>query len=227
MNILYVEDEKYLARAVAQVLRKENYQVDLAHDGQAGLDLALAGLYDIIILDIMLPILDGISVLKRLREAGVSSPIILLTARGEIDERIAGLDDGADDYLTKPFHSAELLAHIRALARRRGQLFTDDTITFGDIELNYTGLELRGSDHSFHLTLKETQLLELLMINQGQTIPTARIIEKLWGWDSPVEDSNVQVQVAFVRKKLALLSQQVRIRTIRGVGYVLELNQES
>ncbi|MDR1422795.1 MAG: response regulator transcription factor [Coriobacteriales bacterium] len=225
MKLLYVEDHKDLARALAQVLRKNNYSVDLAFDGENGLLSALSDAYDLIVLDIMLPKMDGISVLKRLREDGIQTPVILLTARGDPTEIVRGLDAGADDYLAKPFRADELLARLRALGRRRGQFAPDNTLSFGDIELNYNTLDLSGTDQTFHLTLKESQLLELLLRNRGQAIPSTTIIEKLWGWDSKAEDSHVQVQVAFVRRKLALLSKQVRIKTIRGVGYLLALEE--
>jgi len=224
MKILYVEDEKYMALAVAQVLKKNNYCVDLAHDGESGLDLALSGLYDIVILDIMLPKMDGISVLRQMRKQGVETPVILLTAKGETEDKVTGLDSGADDYLAKPFQMEELLARLRALGRRRGRLIQGSILCFADIEFNYNTLDLYVNGQSFHLTPKEGQLLELLITHKGQAVTNNVIIEKLWGWDSEVEDSHVQVQVAFLRKKLKLLSSKARIKTIYGVGYMLDYN---
>ncbi len=221
MKILYVEDEKHLALAVAQVLKKHHYSVDLAYDGETGLNLAISGLYDLIILDIMLPKQDGISVLQQLRHRGNTSPVILLTAKGTIEDKVQGLDTGADDYLTKPFQTEELLARLRALSRRNEQLSPNHILNYGDITLNYNTLDLTSGSHQFHLTLKESQLLELLIRNKGIAISANTIIEKLWGWDSDADDSHVQVQIAFLRKKLSLLSQTVRIKTIRGVGYLL------
>jgi two-component system response regulator ArlR len=221
MKILYVEDEKHMALAVAQVLQKNNYSVDLAYNGEDGLALAFSGLYDIIILDIMLPKIDGISVLRRLREKGFETPVILLTAKGETEEKVAGLDSGADDYLAKPFQTEELLARLRALGRRKGQLAHDSILSYADIKFNYNTLELYGNNQSFHLTLKESQLLELLISNKGRAITNNAIIEKLWGWDSEAGDSHVQVQVAFLRKKLRLLTTKVKIKTIYGRGYML------
>lgn len=221
MKILYVEDEKHLALAVAQVLKKHHYSVDLAYDGETGLNLALSGLYDLIILDIMLPKQDGLSVLQQLRHRGNTSPVILLTAKGTIEDKVQGLDTGADDYLTKPFQTEELLARLRALSRRNEQLSPNHILNYGDITLNYNTLDLTSDNHQFHLTLKESQLLELLIRNKGIAISANTIIEKLWGWDSDADDSHVQVQIAFLRKKLSLLSQTVRIKTIRGVGYLL------
>jgi DNA-binding response OmpR family regulator len=226
MKVLYVEDEKNMARAVAQVLKKNNYSVDLAHDGEDGLDLAVSGVYDVVILDIMLPKRDGISILREMRKLNVTTPVILLTAKGETEDKISGLDSGADDYLAKPFQTDELMARLRALGRRKELIVTNNTLVFGDIELNYNALDLFGNGQTFHLTLKESQLLELLIINKNQALSTDTIIEKVWGWDSDAEDSHVQVQVAFLRKKLSLLSKSVRIKTIRGVGYMLALDDE-
>lgn len=220
MKVLYVEDEVYMAKAVAQVLRKNNYSVDLAHDGEIGLALALSGVYDIVILDIMLPRRDGLSMLKEMRQQ-VATPVILLTAKGALEDKVTGLDSGADDYLSKPFQTEELMARLRALGRRKELVAVSDTLTFGNVALNYNALELIGRGQIFHLTLKESQLLELLIANRERTVSTDIIIEKLWGWDSDAEDSHVQVQVAFLRKKLALISDTVRIRTLRGVGYML------
>jgi len=221
VKILYVEDEKYMARAVAQVLKKNNYSVDLCHDGEYGLDMALTGLYDIIVLDIMLPKLDGISVLRKLREGGLQTPVILLTAKGELEDKVKGLDSGADDYLPKPFQSEELLARLRALGRRKGVLMRDNLLRYGDIELNPGTLDLYCRGGVFHLTLKESQLLELLIANQNALISPDLIIEKLWGYETETEDSHVRVHMAFLRKKLGLLSSGVRIQTVRGAGYTL------
>lgn len=221
MRVLYVEDELPLAKATAQVLKKKNYSVDLAHDGVSGLDLAGSGVYDIVILDVMLPGMSGVEVLKHLRADGVDTPVILLTARDAVKDKVKGLDAGADDYLAKPFKMEELLARMRALGRRKDRLVMDDTLSVGDIRFNFNTLNLAGNEESFRLTLKEGQLLELLMQNPGHTITTGAIIEKLWGWDSFADNSHVQVQVSFLRKKLRLLSPQVTIETIYGVGYRL------
>ena len=225
MKILYVEDEKYLARSMEQVLKKENYSVDLAHDGETGLDLAMTGLYDVLILDIMLPKINGIEILRELRENDITTPVLLLTAKGDTDDKVIGLDSGADDYLAKPFQKAELLARLRALGRRKGHLLVDNMLSFGDIELNYNTLDVYCGDKTFHLTKKESQLLELLINNRGQVLTNNMIIEKLWGWDSDAEDSHVQVQISFLRKKLSILSEEVRIKTVYGVGYMLYLEE--
>jgi DNA-binding response OmpR family regulator len=221
MRVLIVDDEKHFAEAVKQVLVSNNYAVDLAHDGETGLYSALFNIYDVIILDIMLPKKDGISVLREIRKEKIETPIILLTAKGEPEDKVIGLDSGADDYLQKPFQVSELLARLRALSRRRGELATENTLTFGDIELNPHTLELKVRDNVTHLALKESQLLELLLVNKDITISPYRIIEKLWGYDSDAEDSNVHVYISFLRKKLSNLNSNVEIKTIRGVGYKL------
>lgn len=221
MRILLVEDERHLAEAIAQVLKKSNYSVDLAHDGEYGLDCALSGIHDIIVLDIMLPELDGIGVLRELRSSGIMTPVILLTAKSETSDKVNGLDSGADDYLVKPFQTEELLARLRALCRRRGEPVQGDNLRIADIEFNPHRLILYGPDRSFRLTLKEGQLLELLLRNSRMILPATTIIERLWGYDAEKEDGHVQVYVSFLRKKLTLLGSVVRIRAVRGVGYVL------
>jgi two-component system response regulator ArlR len=222
VRILIVEDEVNLAEALTQILRKQHYSVDAVHDGQSGLDNALSGIYDLLLLDIMLPELDGISLLKAIREQGVSTPVIMLTAKGEIDDKIAGLDYGADDYIAKPFATGELLARIRAALRRKGEVIPEDALRFGDIELNTSGLKLSCKGKELKLILKESELLELLILRKQAVTSKEQIIEKLWGFDSEAEHNNVEVYVSFLRKKLAFLNASVRISTIRGVGYVLE-----
>ncbi|PWV92476.1 DNA-binding response OmpR family regulator [Paenibacillus cellulosilyticus] len=222
MRILIVEDEVNLAEALSQILKKHNYSVDVVHDGQAGLDNALAGIYDLLLLDIMLPKMDGITVLKELRNEGVATPVILLTAKGEEHDKITGLDYGADDYVAKPFSTGELLARIRAALRRRGEVVPDDSLKFGDLELNTANLKLTCSGKEMKLILKECELMELLIMRKTAITSKELIIEKLWGFDSDVEHNNVEVYISFLRKKLTFLQSSVRISTIRGVGYVLE-----
>lgn len=224
MRILIVEDELHLAEALAQILRKNNYTVDSANDGEAGLDNALSDIYDLIILDIMLPKMDGISVLKNIRKEGISTPVILLTARGEITDKVIGLDSGADDYLPKPFATEELLARIRALSRRKGEVLPDNTLQYGDIELNTAALKLSKGSREVKLILKESELLELLIIRKNSVTSKEMIIEKIWGFDSEAEYNHVEVYISFLRKKLLFLESDVSINTIRGIGYVLEVN---
>ncbi|EFM11140.1 two component transcriptional regulator, winged helix family [Paenibacillus curdlanolyticus YK9] len=222
MRLLIVEDEIHLAEALTQILKKQNYSVDAVHDGQAGLDNALSGIYDLILLDIMLPEMDGITVLKTMRSKGIATPVILLTAKGEISDKISGLDYGADDYVAKPFSTEELLARIRAALRRKGEVVPEDALKFGDIELNAANLKLTCGGKELKLILKESELLELLMSRKNAVTSKEQIIEKLWGFDSEVEHNNVEVYISFLRKKLVFLNAAVRINTIRGVGYVLE-----
>ncbi|MBU5439541.1 response regulator transcription factor [Tissierella sp. MSJ-40] len=226
MRILMIEDEKYLAEAIANVLKKNNYIADLAHDGEYGLDCALSAIYDIIILDIMLPKKDGLSVLKEIRKNGISTPVILLTAKGETDDKVKGLDAGADDYLAKPFKTEELLARLRALSRRKDNFVLENILTYGDIDLNPHTIELYCGKKSYKLTLKECQLLELLINMKGMIVSKNTIIEKLWGYDGKGEDNHVEVYVSFLRKKLSHIGSKTSIQTVRGVGYTLKLKGE-
>lgn len=223
MRILIVEDEMHLAEALSQILKKNNYTVDAVNDGEAGLDNALSDIYDIIVLDIMLPKMDGISILKNIRKEGISTPVILLTAKGEITDKVRGLDSGADDYLAKPFASEELLARIRALSRRKGEVIPDGTLKFADIELNTQTLKLSKGGKEVKITLKESELLEFLITRKGMTTSKELIIEKLWGYDSDAEDNHVEVYISFLRKKLQFLNSEASINTVRNLGYILEV----
>ncbi|MCP1423718.1 two-component system response regulator ArlR [Paenibacillus sp. DS2363] len=223
MRILIAEDEVHLAEAVSQILKKNNYSVDMVHDGRSGLDYAQSGIYDLLLLDIMMPEMDGITVLKKLRSEGNHTPVILLTAKGELSDKVTGLDYGADDYIAKPFATEELLARIRAALRRKGEVVPEDGLKFGDIELNTTQLKLSVQGKEIKLNLKENELLELLIARKQAITSKEQIIEKLWGFDSEVEYNNVEVYISFLRKKLTFLNSAVRINTIRGVGYVLEV----
>ncbi|WP_339833786.1 response regulator transcription factor [Paenibacillus sp. FSL R7-0272] len=223
MRILIAEDEVHLAEAVSQILKKNNYSVDMVHDGRSGLDYAQSGIYDLLLLDIMMPEMDGITVLKTLRSEGNHTPVILLTAKGELSDKVSGLDYGADDYIAKPFATEELLARIRAALRRKGEVVPEDGLKFGDIELNTTQLKLSVQGKEIKLNLKENELLELLITRKQAITSKEQIIEKLWGFDSDVEYNNVEVYISFLRKKLTFLNSAVRINTIRGVGYVLEV----
>lgn len=216
-----VEDEKYMAEAIEHVLKKNNYTVDLAFDGETGLDFALADIYDVIILDIMLPKLDGISILKKIRLENIKTPIIMLTAKGELNDKVIGLDNGADDYLPKPFQTDELLARLRALTRRKDNFNNNDILKYTDLELDPHSLTLYCNNKTFKLTLKESQILELLLTRTEIIISKELIIEKLWGYEDTVEDNTVEVYISFLRKKLLSMNSKVKIETIRGVGYKL------
>lgn len=222
MRILVVEDERHLGEAVAQLLKKNNYTVDNAFDGEEGLDDALSGIYDVIVLDIMLPKMDGISLLKEFRAAGFDTPVILLTAKGEISDKVLGLDAGADDYLPKPFDTSELMARIRALGRRQGQITTTaGVLTYGDLSLNTQSLLLSSPNGEINLTLKEKELMEYFINHKDSVSSKEMIIEKLWGFDSEADANHVEVYVSFLRKKLKFVKSAVQINAVRGVGYTL------
>ena len=193
MRILLVEDEKQLSEALGAILEKNNYIVDRVFDGEDGLDYILSDIYDIVILDIMIPKMNGLDVLRNARKEGISTPVILLTAKGEVSDKITGLDCGADDYLAKPFYTEELLARIRALGRRKGEVSADNLLHFGDISLDMSSLELKGADKSVTLTAKESGLLELFMNRSNMITSKDEIINKLWGYESDAEHNNVEV----------------------------------
>ncbi|MBE6848547.1 MAG: response regulator transcription factor [Ruminococcus sp.] len=221
MKILVVEDEIALAEALSEILKRNKYNVDAVYDGDDGLSYAMTGIYDCIILDIMLPKMNGIDVLRILRRKHISTPVLLLTAKSEVEDKINGLDSGADDFLTKPFITGELLARVRALTRRKGEVITDQ-FTFGDIALNKTTFSLSREGQFVKLSLKEFQIMEMLIANPRQLIPKERFIEKIWGYESDIEYNNVEVYISFLRKKLSAIESTVTIRTARGVGYFLE-----
>lgn len=222
MRVLIVEDEVRLASTLQDLLELNGYTADVCHDGEAGLDNALTGIYDVMLLDVMLPKLDGFTVLRRLRESGSSIPVLMLTARSEVSDRVEGLDCGADYYLTKPFEPRELLACIRALSRRSPELRQTDEVSFGDLTLSKGSFSLACSERSVHLSRKEFDLCELLMRNHTQVITKDTILLKIWGYESDAEDNNVEVYISFLRKKLEHLRSEVKIRTVRMVGYCLE-----
>ncbi|MBQ7001223.1 MAG: response regulator transcription factor [Oscillospiraceae bacterium] len=220
MRILYAEDEVALARAVAKILEKNNYTVDVVHNGLDALDYLQNGNYDIAILDIMMPKMDGITLLRRLRTTGITIPIIMLTAKTEIDDKVLGLDSGANDYLTKPFDTKELLARIRVLTR--GQRPVDSTIQFGNISLDRTTFALSSPSGSFRLANKEFQMMEILMSNPKILISSEQFMEKIWGYDANAEINVVWVYISYLRKKLNALHADIQIKSTRNAGYTLE-----
>ena len=222
MRLLIVEDEQGMAEGLQGLLEKQGYATDLAFDGDSGLDNGLTGLYDLIILDIMLPGRDGLSVLKELRRDGVETPVLMLTARSSVADRIQGLDHGADDYLTKPFDTGEFLARVRALTRRNGVPLEEEP-SFGDIRLDRRKLELCRGNERLRLGPKECQVMECLLLNKNQIIPRALLCEKVWGLLSEAEYNNVEVYISFLRKKLRALHSNVQILSIRNAGYHLEV----
>ena len=224
MRILLAEDERSLSRAVVALLEKNNYSADAVYDGAEALEYLVAENYDAVILDIMMPKMDGLTVLRKLRERGSHVPVLMLTAKSEVEDRVAGLDTGANDYLTKPFATAELLARIRAMTRTQA-VQTDSRLSFGNVVLDQTTFELTAPGGSFRLANREYQMIELLMRNPRQVIPTERFLEKIWGYDSDVEVNVVWVYISYLRKKLAALHANVQIRATRNTGYSLEEKQ--
>ena len=222
MRVLIVEDERRLAEALGQIMAEQRYQTDVVYDGADGLDYALTEQYDVIVLDVMLPKLDGFEVASRLRHAHVSTPILMLTARDEMPDKIAGLDHGADDYMTKPFDIGELLARVRALTRRQGEVIGEQ-LTAGDLTLELSTRCLRQGDKSVRLGFKEFDVLRQLMVHPRAVVPKGDIIARVWGLDSDAEDNNVEVYISFLRKKLSFLESNVSIGTVRKVGYYLEV----
>lgn len=222
MKLLVVEDEVQLADALSEILKRNKYSVDTCYNGIDGLDNGLTGVYDCIILDIMLPGMNGIEVLRNLRQDNINTPVLLLTARSEIEDKINGLDTGADDYLTKPFVTDELLARIRALTRRRGEIIDENRMDYNGLLLNKNTSSVMWQGNDVRLSLKEYQIMELLISNPRQILPKERIIEKIWGYESDVEYNNIEVYISFLRKKLSVISAPVQIRTARGIGYSLE-----
>lgn len=225
MRILLVEDEVFLADALVQIFRKNKYTADACYDGESGLDNALSGIYDIIILDWMLPKMSGLDVLREIRANKISTPVLLLTAKDTVQDKVAGLDVGADDYMTKPFSSDELLARIRSLSRRSTNVMFENVLTWSDLTLNLSTYELFCGKSSFKLGLKEFSMMELFLKNGSRILSKETLIVKIWGYESDAEDNNVEVYVSFLRKKLAHMKSKVAIKTVRGVGYCLEEKQ--
>jgi len=224
MRLLLVEDEAKLAEALSEILRLEKYDVDICHDGIAGLDAALSGLYDIIVLDVMLPGKNGFAILKEIRDAGHKTPILMLTAKSELDDKVMGLDSGADDYLTKPFMTKELLARLRSIYRRQINI-ADGALKYGDLRLEIENCTLScvTTGLSVRLGAKEYRLLEYLFTNQGHILSREQLAVKIWGYDSEAEYNNVEVYVSFTRKKIAFVGSQVIIKSVRGIGYELQV----
>lgn len=224
MRILLAEDERSLSRAVVALLERSNYAVDAVYDGVEALEYLDSGNYDALILDIMMPRLDGLSVLKQLRQRGNPIPVLILTAKSEIDDKVEGLDSGANDYLTKPFSTRELLARLRAITRTQTSQVSS-VLRFGNVALDQTSFELSSPSGSYRLANKEYQMMELLLMNPGQTISTERFLEKIWGYDTEMELNVVWVYISYLRKKLAALNANVRIQAARNVGYRVEVRE--
>jgi len=220
MRILLAEDEKSLAKALVKIFEKNHYSADAVYNGEDALDYLSAGNYDVAILDIMMPKMDGITVLKKIRASGNPIPVMLLTAKAEVDDKVLGLDSGANYYLTKPFDTKELLAGIRAITRSTVQL--DSKIVFGNITLDRKTFTLSSETGNFRLANKEFQMMEMLMNNPGRLISAEKFMEKIWGFDSDSEINVVWVYVSYLRKKLAALDADIEIKATRNAGYSLE-----
>ena len=222
MRLLIVEDEVRLADTLRQLLHRQGYTADVCHDGVSGLDNALTGIYDLMVLDVMLPGLNGFQVAQKLRAAGVTTPILMLTAKSDLSDRVHGLDCGADYYLTKPFEPEELLACVRTLLRRGGgQLQESDALRWGDLSLERGTFTLSCNGRDVRLSRREYDLMELLMRNGTQVVTKEQLLVKVWGYDSQAEDNNVEVYISFLRRKLTHLHSQVKIKTLRMLGYCL------
>lgn len=225
MRILIVEDEVHLAEALSQIMIENKYIVDCVHDGESGYDYAMSDIYDVIVLDVMLPKMNGFDIVKNMRKNKNKTPVILLTAKDEVADKVMGLDSGADDYLTKPFSKDELLARVRAISRRQGDVVLNE-ISFGDVTLDLSSFTLKCKCKSVHLGLKEFEVLRLLISNSKIVFPKEDLILKVWGTESDAEDNNVEAYISFLRKKLIFLGSSVSITTIRKLGYRLEDGSE-
>lgn len=221
MKVLIVEDEVRLADALGQIMKEQHYQADIVYNGTDGLSCGLSGEYDVIVLDVMLPGENGFQVVKKLRESRIQTPVLMLTARDDIQDKVTGLDRGADDYMTKPFIPEELLARIRALSRRQGEVIIEE-MKFGDLTLTLSANDLCCGTKSIHLGYKEFEVLKILMSNSGRIVSKETLISRVWGSDSDAEDNNVEAYISFLRKKLNFVGSRVEISTLRKVGYRLE-----
>ena len=221
MRLPLAEDEKELSDALCAILKHSNYTVDAVYDGEDATEYLRTGVYDAAILDIMMPKKNGIEVLRTARAEGINIPILMLTAKSEIDDRVAGLDAGADDYLTKPFAMKELLARIRVMTRHRHET-TDNSLSFGNVTLDRLRFELTCGEKSVRLANKEFQMLEMLLSHPGQVISTDTFMDKIWGWDSETELNVVWVNISYLRKKLTNLGADIKITAVRNMGYAVE-----
>lgn len=226
MKILLVEDEKRMSEALCEILRQEKYDTDPFWDGISGLDAARSGIYDLLILDVMLPGINGFDIARTVRREGIQAPILMLTARADTDDKVSGLDSGADDYLTKPFETKELLARVRALLRRNNMQKTDDTgnLVSGDLKLDRNRSMLINTENGMDVRLseKELHILEIFLANEGTIIGKEQLAVKIWGFDNEAEYNNVEVYISFTRKKLAFIGTDMEIKAVRGLGYQIK-----
>ena len=226
MKILIIEDEYSLADAISETLKKENFMTNIITDGEEGENEALTGIYDLILLDIMLPNKDGFKILESLQREKVETPVIILTAKSEIYDKLNGLENGADDYITKPFHIKELVARIKVVLKRKNDSKDLNIIQYEDLSLNLRNGKISCQDNEMIINGKELELLEILMINKNQAVSREILADKIWGYNSEAEYNNVEVYISFLRKKLKLLKSKVEIKTLRGIGYILEVQND-
>ncbi len=226
MKILIIEDEYSLADAISETLKKENFMTNIITDGEEGENEALTGIYDLILLDIMLPNKDGFKILDSLQKAKVETPVIILTAKSEIYDKLNGLENGADDYITKPFHIKELVARIKVVLKRKTDVKDLSIIQYEDLSLNLRNGKISCQNNEITINGKELELLEILMINKNQAVSRELLADKIWGYNSDAEYNNVEVYISFLRKKLKLLKSKVEIKTVRGIGYILEVQND-
>ena len=222
MKILIVEDEYSLADAIVETLQKENYTTKIVTNGEDGEDEALTGIYDLILLDVMLPKKDGFEILRNLKNEKINTPIIMITAKSEMSDKLKGLENGIDDYITKPFHMRELIARIKIVLRRNSNIEDDNILEYSDLKLDLSTGKMSSNGNEISINGKELELLEILLLNKNQIISKEALINKIWGYDSNAEYNYVEVYASFLRKKLKLLKSKVKIKAVRGMGYKLE-----
>ncbi len=226
MKILIIEDEYSLADAISETLKKQNFITNIITDGEEGENEALTGAYDLILLDIMLPNKNGFKILESLQREKIETPVIILTAKSEIYDKLNGLENGADDYITKPFHMKELIARVKVVLKRKNGVKDLSIIQYEDLSLNLRNGKISCQNNEMTISGKELELLEILMINKKQTISRETLANKIWGYNSDTEYNNVEVYISFLRKKLKLLKSRVEIKTVRGIGYILEVQND-
>ena len=226
MKILIIEDEYSLADAIAETLKNDNFNVSIETNGEDGENEALTENYDLILLDVMLPKKNGFDILRTLRQEKIKTPVIMLTAKSEIEDKLNGLEHGADDYITKPFAMRELMARIKAVLKRTNNIENTECLEYGDLVLDLKNAKLRCNNNEIQISGKEFELLEQLLINKNQISSRESLTERIWGYDSDSEYNNVEVYITFIRRKLKLIGSAVNIKAIRGVGYKLEVNND-
>lgn len=222
MKILIIEDEYSLADAIAETLKKENFFIKIITDGEEGENEALTNIYDLILLDIMLPNKDGFKILDSLRKEKIETPVIILTAKSEINDKLNGLENGADDYITKPFHMKELIARIKIILKRKANIDETDVLEYDDLKLYMRTGKMCSHNNEIVINGKELEIMEILLINKNQIVNRERLANKIWGYDSEAEYNNVEVYMSFLRKKLRLIKSNVKIKSVRGIGYKME-----